>query len=300
MKSFVLFCLFLGFTSVSSGQEIDPLDDIKFYADVIANAGNPIHKERANAAFSELIDKWLHSENFNDSDLESIQWLSVKKPQDSTFTLITWQLEMNANDNRYFGYLIKDNNIFPLKNTEFLDDLEYDVLSDKDWPGALYYNIHMVTKNNQNLYILFGYNAHKNYEHRKFADVLTFENGSPVFGFEIFKKQDPGERGVIKNRIVLDYSSDANATLNFNPNLNMIVYDHLIPRIGRIPGQGPTMLPDGSYVGYEWDGEYFNYIDKLYHQTQEKPPMPKPVLGEDNKSQNIFGTKKRDRKLKKN
>ncbi len=283
-----------------SAQQTDQLDNIKFYADVIANAGNPIHKERANNEFSTLFDLWIHSENFNESDLESIQWLSVKQPEDKSFTLITWQLELNENDNRYFGYLLKGKKIYPLKNTEFSDDLEYDVLSDKDWAGALYYNIHTVNKDGQNQYILFGYNAHKNYEHRKIVDVLTFENESPVFGSEIFKKQDPGERGVIKNRIILDYSSDSNATMNYNPNLDMIVFDHLIPRIGRIPGQGPTMLPDGSYVGYRWDGEYFNYVDKIYHQTQEKPPIPKPVLDrEKNKDQNIFGKKKK-RNLKKN
>ncbi len=299
MKSFLFFGLLFGFSLAINAQQINQLDDIKFYADVIANAGNPIHKDRANNEFSTLLDSWLRSKNFNQADLESIQWLSVKQPEDQSFTIITWQLELNENDNRYFGYLLKNDKIFPLKNAEFLDDLEYDVLSDKDWAGALYYNIHTVTKDEKNMYILFGYNAHKNYEHRKLVDVLTFDNGAPVFGNEIFKKQDPGERGVIKNRIILDYSSDANATMNYNPGLDMIVYDHLIPRIGRIPGQGPTMLPDGSYVGYKWDGEYFNYVDKIYHQTQEEPPMPKPVLGEGTKDQNIFGKKKK-RNLKKN
>lgn len=298
MKSFITILL-VGFSFVAISQQINPLDDIKFYADVIANAGNPIHKERANAEFTSIFDKWLHSENFNEEDLESIQWLSVKQPEDKTFTLITWQLELNENDNRYFGYLLKDDKILTLKNGEFQDDLEYDILSESDWAGALYYNIHTVKKDGESHYILFGYNSHKNYEHRKIVDVLTFDGESVVFGSELFKKQDPGERGIIKNRIILDYSSDANATLNYNPGLDMIVYDHLIPRIGRIPGQGPTMLPDGSYVGYKWDGEFFNYVDKIYHQTQDSPPMPKPVIGEDNKSQNIFGKDKK-RNLKKN
>lgn len=295
MKSFILFSFLIGCSFGIIAQQNDQLDDIKFYADVIANAGNPIHKERANNEFSKLFDAWLHSESFNLSDLESIQWLSVKQPLDESFTMITWQLEMNDNDNRYFGYLIKDSKIIKLKNAAFLDDLEYDILSNEEWAGALYYNIHTVTKDGEKLYILFGYNAHMNYEHRKIVDVLRFDGESIVFGVEIFKKQDPGERGVIKNRIIMDYSSDANATMNYNPGLDMIVFDHLIPRIGRIPGQGPTMLPDGSYVGYQWDGEYFKYIDKIYHQTQEEPPMPKPVLDEKSKNQDIFGKRKKKR-----
>ena len=298
MKLLFIIAILFSLSMNINAQQINQLDDIKFYADVIANAGNPIHKARANVKFSEIFDSWIHSDQFSEADLESIQWLAVKYPEDKSFTLITWQLAMNENDNRYFGYLIKDKTIIPLQNTEFIDDLEYDVLSDKEWAGAMYYNIHTVEKNGINHYILFGYNAYKNYEHRKIVDVLTFDNGSPIFGSELFKKQDPGERGVIKNRLVLDYSSDSNATLNYNPGLGMIVYDHLIPRLGRIPGQGPTMLPDGSYVGYKWDGEYFNYIDKIYHQTQEEPPMPKPVIGKD-KTQDIFGKSKK-KNLKKN
>ena len=289
MKPLILLGFLLGFSCTLISQSASKLDDLKFYADIIANAGNPIHKERANKEFSVLFDEWMNSDSFNIDDLEGIQWVSVKKPEDNSFILITWQLELSENDNRYFGYIVKDKKIHKLINTKFVDDLEYDILSPESWAGVLYYNIHTVTKNEKKHYILFGYNAYKNYEHRKLVDVLTFESGNPVFGSEMFKKQDPGERGVIKNRLILDYSSDANVTLNYNPGLDMIVYDHLIPRIGRIPGQGPTMLPDGSYVGYQWDGEYFNYIDKIYHQTLEEAPFPKPVIGIGNDKKDIFG-----------
>ena len=78
----------------------------------------------------------------------------------------------------------------------------------------------------------------------------------------------------------------------------MIVFDHLIPRMGRLPGQGQTMLPDGSYVGYKWDGEYFNYIEKIYHETQAEAPFPSPILGSDNR--NIMGQNKKTSKKRKN
>ena len=276
------------------------MDDLKFYADVIANAGNPVHRERANNTFSELMNDWINSDAFGLEDLESIQWLSVKHPEDRSFTLVTWQLEIDENNNKYFGYLIKDDKAIALKETTYLDDLEYDVLSAKEWAGALYYNILTVQKDSQDIYVLFGYNSYKDYSHRKIADVLTFSEGEAVFGSEIFKSQKEGERAIIKNRLILDYSSDANVSLNFNPGLNMIVHDHLIPRLGRVPGQGFTLLPDGSYVGYQWDGEYFNYIEKIYDQTQDEPPMPKPILGNSAEKRDIFGNQKKKKNLKKN
>ena len=297
---FLILLLFMLLPQSNAQEDFKVVDDLKFYADVIANAGNPIHRERANDKFSSLMDEWINSDAYTLEDLESIQWLSVKQPDDSTFTIVTWQLEIDENKNKYYGYLIKDNEVLPLKETTYLDDLEYDVLSNEDWAGALYYNILTVQKGNQNVYILFGYNAYKDYSHRKIADVLTFDAGKPVFGSEIFKSQKEGERAIIKNRLILDYSNDANVSLNFNPSLNMIVHDHLIPRLGRVPGQGFTLLPDGSYVGYQWDGEYFNYIEKIYDQTQEEPPMPKPILGKSAEKRDIFGKQKQKKNLKKN
>ena len=78
MRSLTFFIFIVGFNLGLFAQVEGPLDDIKFYADVIANAGNPIHKDRANKEFSSLFDSWLRSDQFNESDLEQIQWLSIK------------------------------------------------------------------------------------------------------------------------------------------------------------------------------------------------------------------------------
>ena len=182
----LLFALSFG---VKGQLTTSTINDLNFYADVIANAGNPIHKQRANDEFVKLFDIWVNSDQFNNGDLESIQWLSVKKPEDESFTLVTWQLLKGESDNHYFGYLIKDGKAYKLTNSDNDEDLEYNVLGIDDWAGVMYYNILTVNKANENIYILFGYDAHKTYENRKVADVLTFEDGNPVFGYEIFKKQ---------------------------------------------------------------------------------------------------------------
>lgn len=287
MKTSLYTILFSLFAFVATAQDTDVVDDLKFYADIMANAGNPIHKQRAHDQFYQIFDQWINSSEYDDATLESIQWLSVKSPEDESFKIVTWPLSKGENDNSYYGYLIRNNKKYKLKAATMLDDMEYDVLSVDDWVGVMYYNIHSVEKDSKTHYILFGVDKHENYENRKVADVLTFENDVPVFGAELFKKQDPGERGVIKNRLVLDYASDSNVSLNYNPNIGMIVFDHLIARMGRISGQGATMLPDGSYVGYKWDGTHFNYVDKIYNQTQAEAPFPKPVLGKSNND--IFG-----------
>ncbi|MGK0315501.1 MAG: hypothetical protein ACI86M_001732 [Saprospiraceae bacterium] len=299
MKLSILSLVMFTISFTANGQLARTvLNDLNFYADIIANAGNSNHKQRAHDEFAKIFDEWLISDQFNEEDLESIQWLSVKKPEDDSFTLITWQLLKGENDNHYFGYILKDGITHKLNSSNEDEDLEYNVLGADDWVGVMYYNILTMDKAGKKIYILFGYDAHKSYENRKIADALTFDNGKPIFGYEIFKKQKGKNRGVIKNRLVLDYASDSNVSLNYNPSLDMIVFDHLIPRMGRLPGQGATMLPDGSYVGYKWDGEYFNYVDKIYHQTQAEAPFPKPILGGDNR--NIMGKNKKVTKKRKN
>ncbi len=141
MKPFIILGFLLGFTLSMYSQQTSTVDDLKFYADIMANAGNPIHKERANSEFSTLFNEWLKSDEFNEADLESIQWLSVKRPEDESFILVTWQLEFEDKKSQHFGYLLKDKEIIQLKNTKFTQDLEYDVLSSEEWAGALYYNI---------------------------------------------------------------------------------------------------------------------------------------------------------------
>jgi hypothetical protein len=111
----------------------------------------------------------------------------------------------------------------------------------------------------------------------------------PVFGKEVFIAKDEDGNPDAKNRLMLEYSSDSNVGLNFNQGMGMIVYDHLISRMGRLPEQGPTMLPDGSYCGYKPEEGKWIYVDKLFNEVSTTVPRPKPIL--DGNKRNIFGKK---------
>jgi len=63
---------------------------------------------------------------------------------------------------------------------------------------------------------------------------------------------------------------------------------HLIERISRVPGQGKTMVPDGSYIGFEKKDGYWDYVDKIATEVMDAAPRPKPVLDE-RKGKKIFG-----------
>ena len=174
--------------------------------------------------------------------------------------------------------MLKDGKLTKLEEKEISSDPEYDVLYSDEWIGALYYNILTVNDGTSTYYVLFGFNGYSKYNNLKVADVLTFEGDKPIFGAEIFVQSSENGRANKQTRLMLDYSGDSNVSLNYNPGLDMITHDHLIQRIGRIPGQGPTLLPDGSYVGWKWAGDHFEYVEKIYHQVLDEAPRPQPIL----------------------
>ena len=280
-------------TNIKSQKSLDTLaQDVVYYSDIVANAQLNNSKIKANSYLVNSIELFLNAEGSFDYMFDSDVWLSMKSPVDNSFKIITWQLRKTEDEVIYFGYIqMKDGTTIMLNDkSEGMDDVAYSMLDNEYWYGALYYNLlEQKDASGSPYYILFGYHEKDKFSNTKLAEVLYFDDGNPVFGKEVFSKEDEGGRADKVNRLILEYSADANVTLNYNPGLGMIVYDHLISRMGNMPGQGPTMLPDGSYCGYQLSEGEWKYVDKLFDQISETAPRPKPVLG--GKGKSIFGKK---------
>jgi hypothetical protein len=157
----------------------------------------------------------------------------------------------------------------------------------------LCYNIMQYDSREGRKYLMFGFDGLSFFERRKLIDVLTFENGEPLFGkTPAFKKidQSTGEE-ISVNRLYLDYSASAAVRLNFDESLGHIMHDHLI-MMGAGPGGGPTYVPDGSYQGYMLQEGMWVNIPKVYNQIQDEAPRDFPIFGGGNSKKerkNIFG-----------
>ncbi|MCE2789290.1 MAG: hypothetical protein LW630_05195 [Saprospiraceae bacterium] len=163
--------------------------------------------------------------------------------------------------------------------------------SSDQWLGSVYYNILSTQgkKKEEPYYLLFGMRRSGRFENIKMVDPLFFtQEGEAYFGKPVFRKSSPQNENKFYHRLLLNYSSDAKVTVNFNPGMNMIMADHLIERISRVPGQGKTMVPDGSYIGFEKKDGYWDYVDKIATEVMDAAPRPKPVLDE-RKGKKIFG-----------
>jgi hypothetical protein len=289
---FALVFILLNF-NVYSQADFKKLEaDLAYQCDVMVNAFESHHRTSAHSKFIKMFEEALNQNKSYDYPFDSLKWISKKSPDDHSFRIFSWELKKSEAEFQYFGFIqLKDGQLIKLndhfKEAEYVMDEEF---TDENWLGAIYFNImEMNPSNGPKYYLLFGLNRWNDYENIKLVDVLFFtKENQPIFGKPVFRKGEKQEKDVFYNRLLFKYASDANMTVNYNPGMEMIVFDNLIPKMSRIPGQGETLVPDGSYIGYSWDKKYWNRIDKIATQIMDTAPRPNPILDK-RKGKKIFG-----------
>ncbi len=292
MKQTILFLSIslLSHLAISQQTSQEVLDEILFYADITANAEDFKHQQRAEAELTKLLEQEF--DKGNRIEFDSIKWISNVSPPDSSFNIVSWQLQLAEDKYTYKGYLFLEDRYIKLndKIESYAQNWDF-IVGNKDmWLGQLYYNVLPFEKGAEKCYMLFGYNALDQYENLKVAEVLTFdENGDPVFGKQVFTKEGEDLRSA-KSRLILQYSDASAVSLNYNQGLEIIMFDHLIDIKGTLPGQGMTRISDGSYEGYSLNEGLWYYDEKIFDHKYDEAPRPTPVL--DEKSKDIFGKSK--------
>ncbi|MGI9160421.1 MAG: hypothetical protein ACR2K1_11785 [Saprospiraceae bacterium] len=274
---------------------------------ILANAvvNDSIEAERF-AACKVLITnlvRALKTPNSFQYPFDRLRSVSILTPPDSTFRIFTWQLFVNDSTYRYYGAIQMNTpelQLFPLIDRSFeLSDFPVtDQLTPERWYGALYYSLLPIGNTRQRAYLLFGYDAFTFFEKRKLIEVLSFDpNGKPVFGAQVFNRPDSVRTAAAAGpemRLILQYSAEAAIKLNWVPQYEKILYDHLIPMPSPF-GRGITKVPDGSYEGFNIVKGKLEYVNKVFNDVNPEVPMPEPIL-DNRKGKDLFGKPKRSRR----
>jgi hypothetical protein len=270
-----------------------------------------------------FIPKLVHALKYDNSffyPFDSVETVSKIYPPDSSFRILTWQLFYNRRINlearysktgrdtffekpvaRYYGVIqmrSKEMKIFPLFDVS--DTLSYgtqQILGPGNWWGELYYNIIEKEVDGKNYYTLFGFQAIDQLTRRKIIDVLTFDSkGTPLFGAPLFrfKYEDSSQAKLLDTltRFNITYKFDAQATLNYDPELEMIVFDHVAPPNNKAQGATFTYVPDGTYEGFKWITNHWQWIEKVFTfaiNEDDNPPIPVPLFGTPKKQPQLPG-----------
>lgn len=234
-------------------------ENMRNYADDIVNAPETADRAIADSFFTRALVQALKVPYSFSYAFDSLKTISMLYAPDSSFRIITWQIMKDFTYYRQKGaiqYHTKDGSLKLIAlydNSAFTDSPVDSVRNNQQWIGAVYYNIVQKTFNNKNYYTLIGYDENDARSTKKWVEVLTFdENNKPLFGGRYFSyPNDEIKPPQPAYRFCLEFKKEANAKLNYDPDLDMITFAHLISESGENSARH-TLIPYGSFEGFKW------------------------------------------------
>ena len=201
--------------------------------------------------------------------LEFLRSLSVLYVDDTT-RVLSLQCEKTPDQYVHLGFIQTRDSTYQLDDAsdQLANPISEQVGPDR-WYGALYFHIQPFVRDGKPHYLLFGFDGHSQSSRRKLIEVLTFTpDGYPIFGLEVF--DHPFQHDV--SRFLLQYSAEVSVRLNYDSDLEMIIYDHLIPMKSIYRNESVVMVSDGSYEGFKLTDGTWRHVDKVFHQVNDGTP----------------------------
>ena len=269
----LVICL-LGISLQSAAQPGSPAifrqqeDSLKKYSFDIVNAANAESRFRADSQFIRSLVRTLKLPYSFAYPFDSLQTISRLYAPDSSFRIFTWQfkkddmmylqegaIQMNEPD----GSL----KLFPLFDASMFTANPLDsIRTRRNWIGAIYYRIILKTYEGKKYYTLLGFDDYSETSNKKWMEVLTFSpEGQPLFGGPYFSFQDDSVHKPVQYRFNIEYKKEAGTRFNYDPQMDMVVYDHLIPENNE-PQKKDTYVPDGDFEAFQWKNGRWVHVEK--------------------------------------
>jgi hypothetical protein len=301
----------------SSAQRIAPADlktlhkkedSLKSFVKNVIVDSFTAGRMRSDSQFVKTLVRSLQVKNSFYFPFDSVKGIGKLYAPDSSFRIITWQISFDDYYCRQRGAIqYKTPNgslkLVPLWDASEFTDYPTDSIRTKDnWIGAVYYNMILTKHNGKNYYTLFGFDANSVRSNKKWIEVLTFDSRNmPVFGGKYFTYEKDSVKKPAQHRVSLEYKKEASTLVNYEPDLEIILVDHLISESDE-PELPWTLVPDGSYEGYKWENGKWVHIDKVFTENLEDGqfPVPQPIKdGKGNNNDQLLSQKPEKSKLKK-
>ncbi|HTN09101.1 hypothetical protein [Agriterribacter sp.] len=259
-------------------------DSMKSYAFDIVNAQRAAERFRADSIFTRMLVRALKEPHSFSYPFDSLQTISRLYAPDSSFRIFTWQLVQDETTFRRHGAIqmhTADGSLvlYPLLDkTQLVEDIQNAITNNEEWIGAIYYKIIQTSYRNKNFYTLLGYDENSFRSTKKRIEVLTFNNGKPVFGGPFFSFEKDSLHKPVQARFSIEYKKEGNASIKYDEELGIIIFDHLISENNQ-PAKKYTYIPDGDYEGFKWEKGRWVHIDKVFtFKLQDgQAPVEKPI-----------------------
>jgi len=245
---FALIQLFSFSESMASGSDTSAVLE-KLFSRLMASSEDT-DRLRINDSIKFIIDSYSESDTAFTHRFDNLKYLGQITSKDSHLKIITWNLILKDSPGRYYCYFInntgKQSRVYRLEGRYSESPVKSnDIYNEKDWYGALYYDLRRYGKGSDNYWVLLGIDFGNPSVTRKIIDVVSFTpEGGIIFGRKLF-----GQGDAVKFREVLEYSSEAVVSLKFVSGKS-IVFDHLVPMSPALKEKREFYGPDFSYDAY--------------------------------------------------
>ncbi len=223
----------------------------KLYKRLVNNTVDT-NRLRINDSINVIIESYVNSDTVFYHRFRNLKYLGQFTSTDSILKIVTWNLVLSGMPGKYLCYIIKrqenekKNLVYKLTSDYKTPALVTDTIySEKDWYGALYYDIKPYTINGRKMWVLLGIDYGNPFISRKIIEVLSFSSdNSIVFGRKWFYTGT-----ATKYREVFEYASNGMMSLRFKSD-STIVFDHLVPFSPSVENDRQYYGPDYSYDAY--------------------------------------------------
>lgn len=245
-------------------------DSLKQFSKLMVFSENPAERFRSDSNFIRSFVRALRVKNSFYYAFDSLNISRLYAP-DSSFRIFTWQMkkdeyvymqkgaiQMNTPDGALRLYPLFDYSMFTPKPID-------SVRHKNNWIGAIYYKIILKEDKGKKYYTLLGFDDFAISSNKKWMEVLSFDsNGEPVFGGQLISFKEDSVKKPVQARFNIEYKKEAITLFNYDPDLDLIVYDHLISESDE-PEKKSTYIPDGDYEGFKWLNGQWVHVDKIFN-----------------------------------
>lgn len=254
----VITCVSAG---IARGQKVlgDTPSVLGKLYDRLAGSNTDSISLQINDSIRFIIDSYVTSDTVFTHKFNNLRYLGQIVSPDSSIKIITWNIILRNSPGKYFCYFIrkpesgKKNKIYRLTASYKEDPIRTDTTyNEKDWYGALYYDIRPYPTDGKRCWILLGIDIGNPEIGRKIIEVLNISpDDSILFGRKWFESD-----GKLKYRDVFEYASNGTMSLRFKSD-SSVVFDHLVPF-------SPSQKNDRKFYGPDYSYDAYNFSKGLW------------------------------------
>lgn len=258
MKKFVLLLVAIVATTLVFGQAKTEREIKNLFAQIEKTNDDGKKTQLANQIQIKVVDAIFEAEDFF-YDFSSVKNIGAILSDDNQIHMYTWNILLTDGTPLYFAVIqhYDYGSVYALSQGEVKIPATTGYVAEKDWYGALYYDIHPIKFKDKEVYLVFGLMTSTNGEtQRKVVDVMSFSKKAVKLGAPSFITPWTGKKK--QHRVVFEYDKNAQLTLEYNKKKKTITFDHLVPSRQTADGKD-IMAPDGSYDALIYKKDLWEY-----------------------------------------